>query len=228
MVETTITANGKTVTNPIIKVTGQDGYNPRYVYFIDNQTVGQPRHWYVGDGDGNVVVSDIDVVGSTTSAALANALTNVLTQAGYESGQHTSTVNDVPTNYNRNISVMWEPVSLSTILDDASDNIMVVEGNDGVSRVITLNGSAIVTDGEADAYVDVPIDAMSSCSDVPTPVNTSNDFSHETVECSLGWKSCSIIEDYPHGTISLVVRGKEWTSPLNFTSDDDEDASFEV
>lgn len=106
MVETTITANGKTIDNPIIRVTRpQAESNPRFVYFIDNQTAGQPRHWYVGDGNGNVVVSDIDVVDSTTSTALATALTNQLTAAGYLSSQHTSTVNDVPSSYNRMIVI---------------------------------------------------------------------------------------------------------------------------
>lgn len=111
MVETTITANGKTIDNPIIRVTRpQAESNPRFVYFIDNQTVGQPRHWYVGDGNGNVVVSDIDVVDSTTSTALATALTDQLTAAGYLSSQHTSTVNDVPASYNRTLSYVreWE------------------------------------------------------------------------------------------------------------------------
>ena len=101
MVETTITANGKTIVNPIIRVTKSGSGNPSFVYFIDNQTVGQPRHWYVGDGNGNVVVSDVDVVDSTTSTALATALTNKLTAAGFLSGTHTGTVNDVPATYNR-------------------------------------------------------------------------------------------------------------------------------
>lgn len=105
MVETTITANGKTIENPIIRVTKSGSGNPSFVYFIDNQTVGQPRHWYVGDVKGNVVISDVDVVDSTTSTALATALTNQLTAAGYLSGSHTGTVNDVPATYNRMIVV---------------------------------------------------------------------------------------------------------------------------
>jgi hypothetical protein len=110
MVETTITANGKTIVNPIIRVTRpQAGFNPRFLYFVDNQTVGQPRHWYVGDGNGNVVVSDVDVVDSTTSSALATALTNQLTAAGYLSGTHTGTVNDVPETYNSKIRLTITP-----------------------------------------------------------------------------------------------------------------------
>lgn len=111
MVETTITANGKTIENPIIRVTRpQAASNPRFVYFIDNQTVGQPRHWYVGDGNGNVVVSDVDVVDSTTSTALGTALTDKLTAAGYLSGTHTGTVNDVPDNYGYKIVLSTPPV----------------------------------------------------------------------------------------------------------------------
>lgn len=105
MVETTITANGKTIENPIIRVTKSGSGNPSFLYFIDNQTVGQPRHWYVSDGNGNVVVSDVDVVDSTTSTALATALTSQLTAAGYLSGSHTGTVNDVPGSYNRMIVI---------------------------------------------------------------------------------------------------------------------------
>lgn len=122
MVETTITANGKTIENPIIKVTRpQAAFNPRFVYFVDNQTVGQPRHWYVGDGKGNVVVSDINVVDSTTSTALATALTDQLTAAGYLSGSHTGTVSDVPGSYNKRIDIhivtpSWDDLANDTFI----------------------------------------------------------------------------------------------------------------
>ena len=183
MVETIITANGKTIENPIIRVTRpQAGFNPRFVYFVDNQTVGQPRHWYVGDGNGNVVVSDIDVVDSTTSTALATALADLLTAAGYLSSTRTGTVNDVPETYNSVIMIRKKTLGtnnqrfLESIPEDDVRYIVASNGNStyvlqvyrigqAVSIAYELTGSTTkgtIVSGDTDIYdvlTDVAYDA---------------------------------------------------------------------
>ena len=159
MVETTITANGKTIENPIIRVTKSGSGNPSFVYFIDNQTVGQPRHWYVGDGSGNVVLSDVDVVDSTTSTALATALTNQLTAAGYLSGSHTGTVNDVPETYTKIIHN--GPVRFVRKMYDNDDFMgLAIQMFDGTVRQCSFEGFGIEESGSA-----VNLRAPLNCSD---------------------------------------------------------------
>lgn len=159
MVETTITANNKTIENPIIRVTKSGSGNPSFRYFVDNQSVGQPRHWYVGDGNGNVVVSDVDVVDSTTSTALGTALTNQLTAAGYLSGSHTGTVSDVPDTYDYKIVLTTPPSTLADgyysfaeetqwlIRSDAGNAYPLYQQKlgDSVARWYIFDGTNIIT-----------------------------------------------------------------------------------
>lgn len=216
MVETTITANDKTIENPIIRVTKSGNGNPSFVYFIDNQTVGQPRHWYVGDGNGNVVVSDVDVVDSTTSTALGTALTNQLTAAGYLSGSHTGTVNDVPSGYTRYIPRYWVPNYLC-ILKRGNDYRLGMVGEyfdtgDEVYVQPTLNGDAILAfEDPEDGFVVKCKITEQLCSGSPI-LQTGTLFSGVIGEpCTLAYNNCSTEEEEGHLTSEIEITCRELT-----------------